>query len=232
MKGLIKKLLRENLISKVNNITENKKYSKKDIEEYDKLHKKHKAYKNNHLNIEFNEKDPLIDDLKKVDFPSGLFSYLMDEKRPDLVDYLPYEVKLFSTECDEFPKGFWTNKDGFLGLNDGPKLRLFLPVHKKIEILPTLWMLFHEFRHKMQHKDKNIESLTSDKNPNKKKFFDFIGKEFEVDREKINHVFHEIDPMEIDANIFACEILGIKYNGSGKFDITPTTLKKLKNNTF
>jgi hypothetical protein len=224
MKRLIRKLLIEGLLN------ENSNYSAKDIKEYESLHNKHKGYKNNYLNISYDDKDPLLDELKKVDFPNGLFSYLIDERRPDLVDYFPYNIKLYSTESKEFPSpdSGWTSKDGFLGLNDGSELRLFIPVQNKIEVLPTLWMLLHEFRHKMQHENDNIGGITSDDNPNKGELFDFIGKETGADRNTMNHVFHEIDPMEIDANVFACEFLDIPYNGSSKFDITNKTLKKLK----
>jgi len=226
MKSFIKNLLKESLTKRV--LTENKGYDNKDLKKYESLHNKHKGYKNNYINLSYYGKDPLIDDLKKYDFPNGLFSFLIDDKRPDLVDYFPYDVELHSTECEHFPDNEWTNKDGFLGLNEGPKLRLFVPVHKDVEVLPILWMLFHEFRHKMQHEDENIASLTSDENPNKEKLFDFINKETGADRNMMNHVFHEIDPMEIDANIFASEILGVEYKGSGKFDITDETIKKLK----
>ena len=43
----------------------------------------------------------------------------------------------------------------------------------------------------------------------------------------VKHVFHEVDPLEVEANTFACEILDIPYPNS-KFSITKKTLKRLK----
>ena len=187
-------------------------YKKQDIEKYEKLLNEHKNYRTDGLIITFDKKDPLIKELQDFNF-APLFCWLIDTKRPDLIKYLPYNIKILSTENKQFPNNEWTIKDGFLGLNSGTKLKLFIPIHKKIHAIKIIWLLLHEFRHKIQYLNPSIGSLVSDKNKNKKRFFEFIEKEFKVDRNTVNHVFHEIDPAEVDANIFACDMLEIKTLG-------------------
>jgi DNA integrity scanning protein DisA with diadenylate cyclase activity len=90
--------------------------------------------------------------------------------------------------------------------------------------LSLLWILLHEFRHKIQAAVSSVS--TNLDNDNFKYFMDYL-KNKGNDENNINHVLHEILPYEIDANIFACELLNIGYPGS-KFQINDHTISLLK----
>ena len=95
---------------------------------------------------------------------------------------------------------------------------------KKIKTISILWLLLHEFRHHIQFQDKNILSVV--KNKNTKKFWKFFDNKNKLDLAE--HTLHELNPLEIDANMFASEILEIPYpNNKSKFSLTNKRLKKL-----
>lgn len=190
-------------------------YKKKDIKRYKKLNKQIKKdkIKLNYLNIE-----------QEIDFklPNNLFSFILKEKRPDLIKYTEsYKIIVKKLERGNNP---WLKKVTSLGLYDEKTGILEYHIDKKKynnNILSLLWLLFHEFRHHVQFNDQNILSCL--KNKNRKKWLNYYNK----DINSVLHVFHEVDPIEVDANTFACEMLGIPYPNS-KFSITNKTLKRLR----
>jgi hypothetical protein len=149
-----------------------------------------------------------------IDIPRRLFSHLIRTHRPALIKYFPYQVGLYKLDRGN---NIWLQKTKYLGLNDGDVLKLYLDHEHDHSVVSLLWILLHEFRHKVQFHDPCIMSNIN--NNNVKQWKAHYG----VDIDVVNHVFHEIDPQEVDANVFASEILNIPYPGS-KFNITSATL--------
>jgi hypothetical protein len=156
---------------------------------------------------------------KNIEIPEILFSYLLIKNRPELVKYTPFKIVV-----EELIKGnnVWLKNTKKLGLNDEEKkiLTLRLDLKGKHSVLSFLWLLFHEFRHHIQFQNPSILSCLDNKN--REMWLNYYGKSLD----SVKHVFHEIDPLEVDANTFACEILDIPYPNS-KFSITIQTLKRL-----
>ena len=184
-------------------------------------------YKN--LNIEiiktFSDKSLLnvtyiIPKTKNVEIPEFLFSNLLIKNRPELIKYTPFKIVV-----EELIKGnnVWLKNTKKLGLYN-PELKtltLRLDLKARHRVLPFLWLMFHEFRHHIQFQNSSILSCLD--NTNREMWLNYYGKNISI----VKHVFHEIDPLEVDANTFACEILNIPYPNS-KFSITKQTLKRLK----
>jgi len=145
--------------------------------------------------------------------------------RREFIQYTPYKI----TVCNLHPKNQWTqgqyvainNSNGSLTLKLNYKKLLAL---KELPVMALAWVIFHEFRHKIQLYDKNIQSVIN--YPNWAKFCEYMMKETGKTQDLIDHVLHEINPAEVDANIFACEMTGFKFNGNA-FNITDQSLNLL-----
>ena len=83
----------------------------------------------------------------KFKLPVELFTYILLEKRPDLKKYAPYDVHVKKLNRGLNP---WLQETHYLGLNDKDKLVLFLDENFEHSEVELLWILFHEFRHKIQ----------------------------------------------------------------------------------
>lgn len=183
-------------------------------------------YKELNYFIEYKKIKKLLDvnyidvEFKKIIIPNKLFSYLLIHRRKDLLKYLPFNVKIKKLERGE---NRWLQKTNYLGLYtpEEKSLTLCLNIDYNYSEVELLWILFHEFRHHIQFQNNSIKSCIDNENVNK--WLEF----YNMDNNKIFHVFHEILPFEVDANIFASDILNIKYPGS-KFNITNETLNLLK----
>ena len=161
-------------------------------------------------------KDPTNINIK---LPGKIFSRLIINSRPEYKGYLPYEVHLKDLNKVD---NEWTVNSAYLGTqHENGILDLYLRPERKYEVVELLWILLHEFRHKIQFNNKNIESCTW-VNSN---ILDWFNEYKDINLMK--HVLHEILPQEIDANTFACELMSIRYPGS-KFDITQERLRRLK----
>lgn len=142
--------------------------------------------------------------------PHGLFQ-----------SYFPYKITVHKLERGENPL---LQNTHYLGLNHyNGDLDLYLDEDHEHSVVSLLWILLHEFRHKMQVKNPNIESCVKE-NANIIDIKQFLMEKLEITEDKFNHVFHEYLPYEIDANTFACETLGITYPGS-KFNFDEDLLK-------
>jgi hypothetical protein len=193
-------------------------YQKEDIKKYKNLKKLLETdYVGNYLlNITYE-----VPFNMNIDIPNALFSYILTTKRPELIEY----TQSFKIIVNELIKGNnpWLKRTKKLGLYDETTgiLNLKLDLNIKHKEVSILWILFHEFRHHIQFRNINILSCLDNKN--REMWLNYYGKNIDT----VKHVFHEIDPLEVDANTFACEILDIPYPNS-KFSITENTLKRLK----
>lgn len=170
-----------------------------------------------------NEGNSIVNELNNV---NHLFSFLLEYKKPELIKYTPYKVII----SELIPKNQWTEGNYVAIEQEDGSLHLQLSFTKimALESFPTIkltWVLFHEFRHKIQLMDENIKSVIDF--PNWINFRKFMEKETNKSEDLVNHIFHELNPAEVDANIFACEMVGKKYSGSA-FDITDNSLLLLK----
>ena len=194
----------------------NVEYKKTDKAKYTKLNKiVSDTYKIELLDIIYETPKT-----KNIELPNKLFSKLLIEKRPDLVLYCPFKIIIKKLERGN---NVWLKKVKKLGVYDeiDRELTMSLDIKSKHNVLPFLWLLFHEFRHHVQYCNPNILSCLD--NQNRKMWLEYYGKNIN----SVKHVFHEIDPIEVDANTFACEMLDIPYPNS-TFSITEETLKRLK----
>ncbi len=189
----------------------------------------HKKLKKEHFrtkNITFNNLErhgnSIADAFSEINL---LFSYLLKIKRPELLKYTPYKVYVYNLK----EKNQWSAGDYVAIEQQNGTLKLYL-AFKKIKkresfpIYPLVFVLFHEFRHKIQINNEYIRSVIDF--PNFSNFKEYIKTLKGCSGDTFDHVFHEINPAEIDANIFACELMGIKYGGNA-FNITEDTLKLL-----
>jgi len=158
-------------------------------------------------------------DFRIIDLPIKLFAHILMTKRPDLKKYLPMTVIVKKLENPE--KSYWTYRTRYVGITDNfGNFYLHLRDNIQHSIVEILWILFHEFRHIVQFKNQNIRTNIYNSN------LDLWLKTYTKEPILIEHVLHEIMPKEIDANIFACEMLEIDYPGS-KFQLTEDTIKML-----
>lgn len=166
--------------------------------------------------------EKIINGLREVNM---LFSLILSDKRKDLLQYVPYKVNV----CELVEKNQWTGgtcvaidkEDGTCDLHLASKKIL------ELESFPTkslTWVMFHEFRHKIQLLDESVKSVLII--PNWNNFKEYTIKNTNCTEDTVNHVFHEMNPAEVDANMFATEMMGIKYLGNA-FNITEETLKLL-----
>lgn len=170
-----------------------------------------------------NVKNELIKNLNEINL---LFSYILSVKRPDLLKYAPYKITLSNL----VQKNIWTSGDYVAVEQPDGSLLLSLAfqkifVYKEFPIYSLVWVLFHEFRHKIQLKDEKIKSVIGF--PNWANFKKYIQKQTGKDEDLINHIFHELNPAEVDANIFASEMTGGQFAGNA-FNITPDSLLLLQ----
>lgn len=166
----------------------------------------------------------IIDGLDEINM---VFSLILSENRKDLLKHVPYVVNV----SELIEENEWNGGQLVAIEKDDGTCDLKLGVKKIIELdnfpLKSLtWIMFHEFRHKIQLFDESVKSVLDI--PNWKNFKDYMQKITGKTEDLINHVFHEMNPSEVDANTFATEMMGIKYLGN-TFNITEETLKLLKN---
>jgi len=159
-----------------------------------------------------------------------MFFYIL-EKRPDLASNLPYTVDISELEI----KNVWTERATYIAIDNADgTLSISLNYKKVLSAMEEsfegvqatfLWVLFHEFRHKIQTKSELIKSVIH--HGNWGKFNEFMQEKFNKSQDDIDHVFHELNPCEVDAHIFACEMTGLLFKGT-LFDLTDDTLKLLE----
>ena len=192
-------------------------YLKEDLKKYKKLNRKLESENYSVQLLDITYDTPETNNIK---IPNRLFSQILTEKRPDLIKYTPFKIIVKELIRGDNP---WLKKTTKLGLNDWEtgNLKLYLDLEVKHQVLPFLWLLFHEFRHNVQ--SHNLKVLSCLDNKNRDMWLNYYGKNID----SVKHVFHEVDPLEVDANTFACEILNIPYPNS-MFSITKKTLKRLK----
>ena len=161
------------------------------------------------------------DEIKHIKIPLKLFGYILMNERPKLLKYTPFNLKIDKLERKD---NYWLKDTNYLGITyTNNNIDLFLNPEHNYENVELLWIILHEFRHIVQHQNMVLDSCTY--NNNLSMFYNYFTRQ-EIDKNKVEHVFHELIPSEVDANIFACEILNIDYPGS-KFEITNKTLKQL-----
>ena len=159
------------------------------------------------------------------------FTHRIITYKPRQILFTPYVVRI--TEL--IPKNEWT-KGTYVAINrDDNTLDLQLnfkkileeprPLKEKLPVLPLTWVLFHEFRHKQQRLGKILGEAVN--NNNWQEFKKYIMKVTGKDEDLIEHIFHELNPAEVDANIYASSMMGFNMNGNA-FDITPDKLKLLE----
>ncbi len=153
-----------------------------------------------------------------------LFSHILFTKKPEYISpYCPYDIIVYNLHV----KNQWTEASTFILINRDDGILEFhinytkLLALKELPSLHTVWLLFHEFRHKIQLSDERIQSVIN--YPNWENFKKYMMEITGKDEDLINHIFHEINPAEVDANIFACEMTGGKFNGN-PFDINDQSL--------
>lgn len=186
--------------------------------------KKHNFNKKHLMFINQKEIDKRI--LRWLNKINIIFSYILEKKAKQFLQYAPYEV----TIKELIPKNQWTTGTCVAINKDDGTLELSLNYTKlkELKVIPVqrmVWLFSHEFRHKIQLYDKSIQSVTQA--PNWKNFNIFMQKHFKKDEDLINHIFHELNPEEVDANIFASELTGIPFN-KNTFEITEENLSLLK----
>jgi len=176
-----------------------------------------------HFRYSPNMDSKIIDGLTEINM---LFSLILNDKRKDLLKYVPYNVNVLELiEKNEYTAGTCVaieKDDGTCDLSLSFKKILELD---SFPIKSLTWVMFHEFRHKIQLFDESVKSVLDV--PNWKNFNDYMQKTTGQSEDLINHVFHEMNPAEVDANTFATEMMGIKYLGNA-FNLTEETLNKLK----
>ena len=191
-------------------------YRKADIKKYEELNEKvgENLFEMNVLDVTY--ETPYKENIA---IPCHLFTKILVEKRPDLLKYLPFKIVVKELVRGDNP---WLKKTKKLGLYNEVKgvLTLHLDLECDHKVVAFLWLLLHEFRHHVQFRDPNITSCLANKNREA-----WIN-QYPYTRTSVEHVFHEVDPLEVEANTFACEMLGIPYPNS-KFSITEDTLKRL-----
>ena len=178
--------------------------------------------------IERGESGQYSEELKKmvnhtdIDVPCRTFINLIYE-RTVYSEYLPYEVEVKWME-ERGEDTYWTESSGYVGINTKEKLVLYLRKDHDHSAVSLLWILLHEFRHKIQYVDKVVQSNVY--NDNITKIIEYLMSLGHTE-DILQHVFHEVLPYEVDANMFACEVLGVVYPSS-KFAVTDYTIGLLK----
>jgi hypothetical protein len=159
----------------------------------------------------------------RIKLPGKLFTKLIKEKRPEYLQFLPYHIVLQPlNESKKNLKNPYITKDKIIGIDEGDYLVFHVGSEYKPRVKSLLWLLLHEFRHKIQANLKSIQSTVySD-------LFAELLEKLPYTEDSINHVFHEFLPYEVDANIFANEIMGIEYDSGKKWPIDFKRLKKKK----
>lgn len=159
-----------------------------------------------------------------------LFFQLIDMYRPDLFQYLPYKIEMMElVEKNQWTSGTYVainRPDGTLELHLNYTKLSDPEQFPKFPTEALLWVIMHEFRHKVQLNDEALRSVLEF--PNWKNFNEFMQNHFIKNEDLINHIFHELNPAEVDANTFASEMTGIKFKGNA-FNIDSDSLKLLTN---
>lgn len=147
------------------------------------------------------------DSVRRVKMPGKLFTKIIKERRPEYMHLLPYGIKITPlNESKENLKNPYIKKDMILGINEGDYLTFHIGSEYKPTVKEVMWMLLHEFRHKIQYNVSSVRSCIY--NENLEKAYDALP----YTEDSVNHVFHELLPYEVDANIFAFELMGLDYN--------------------
>ncbi len=161
----------------------------------------------------------IINGLKEINM---VFSLILSDKRKDLLRHVPYKVNVLEL----VEKNQWTGGACVAVEKDDGTCDFHLASKKILEldefpVKSLTWVMLHEFRHKVQLFDESVKSVLDI--PNWEKFKEYTIKNTNATEDTVNHVFHEMNPAEVDANMFATEMMGIKYLGNA-FNITEETL--------
>lgn len=154
-----------------------------------------------------------------INLPGALFTWLIETRRPDLLKHLPYRVWVKFLERGD---NTWLQETAYLGVNNCDELKLYLHPGVEHSALSLLWILLHEFRHKVQASNRCVDSCLDNDNVDRWKLM-----HGDANLKLVDHVLHEVCPAEVDANVFACEVLGVSYPGS-KFDIDDDRINRLR----
>lgn len=172
--------------------------------------------------------DEDTEDLKDFQIPVKTFSYLIKNFRPEYLKHTPYVVKVKKLKQGN---NRWLKNTTLLGLNQETHLELHIhpDILDNIRPISILWLLLHEFKHHVQYNTNSVKSMTLEYSN-----YNFWKEEYMINQlgyhnNTIDHVFHELAPFEIDANLFACEMLDIEYPGSN-FHLREDTLELLEKN--
>lgn len=162
-------------------------------------------------------------EVEHISIPIAEFFIVLNEKRPEYKKYLPYRVRVHKLDRGDNP---YLQETMYCGLeHEDGSLDLYLDHEAEHSTVSLLWILFHEFRHKIQSKNSNV-GMAAGGNASTKMW----ESQYKGDRwNEFCHVFHEISPQDVDANVFACELLEIDYPGS-KFELTEDRLKEFLKN--
>ena len=177
--------------------------------------------------------------LRNIELPLERFAELLKSHIPHFIKkhgmerpVFPYRIKVAELEGGNNP---WLKAANMLGIEHdsmktgyGYDMDLYLSVDKPPSKDRILWLLLHEFRHHMQFVDPVIGSCVN--NMNKKMLMDYLCQGNSTNEkllDAVNHVFHEVNPMEVDANMFASEVLDREYQ-LNKFALTSHTLRWLR----
>lgn len=160
--------------------------------------------------------------VRRVTVPGKLFTKMIKERRPEYLRFLPYEVKL--RPLDESKKNLknpWINKKMIIGIDEGDYLTFHVGSEYEPSVIKMIWLLLHEFRHKIQYNFAPVRTCIYNENLAK------VYSALPYTEDSVNHVFHELLPYEVDANIFAHELMSLDYK-VGSWAVSDTTLKRLE----
>lgn len=166
--------------------------------------------------------------LRDFNIPVKTFSYLIKKYRPEYIQYTPYRIKV---KVLKRGNNRWLQNTHLLGINheDYLELHIFPEMIKEVRPISVLWLLLHEFKHHVQANNPAIKSMTLDYSNYNYWKDEYMINQLAYHDNTIDHVFHELAPFEIDANLFACELLNIEYPGSS-FHLTKETLNLMEKN--
>lgn len=190
----------------------------KAIDEQIKVYNEENIKEESVLDVQY-EDDDFIPSL-----PFNYLSHLLKKSINNYHLYFPYKIIVKKLNIGD---NRWLKNVNLLGIESEDYLTLHVGDTEKIENIQFLWLCLHEFRHHMQYKNDDLKSATIESS-NWLKFKEHMISNG-YDSNTIDHVLHEIAPFEVDANIFANNMLGLKKLNSS-FEISKDTLLSLEKN--
>lgn len=156
-----------------------------------------------------------------IDLYGSLFTYLIEEYRPRLACYLPFDVVIKELKPgSKFYKS--SNMVGKVVGESWPLLHLYVKRDYQPSEVEAAFLLLHEFRHRVQILDTPIRSTLESLNFGLLEAWISTGSNLEHVRE----VLHDVTPIEVDAMLFATEITGIAQEANF-FSMSEAKIKTL-----